>query len=178
MMIDHMLHDFRRASRELYNQFFHQDDPIRNRHALNLYAPVEARLFQAMSELAGIHDMLPYGIRQSAIAIRLNLHQDVQIRVCADPNIHEWQDWIVERHENVILSFVRFTDLHDSYEWDYHYVMAQVEDWPNHPDLTGHLVLVGHEFAVYYRDLPRPMDLEHLEATNPSQLDSDLADGD
>jgi hypothetical protein len=173
-VIDHMLHDFRRASRELYNQFFHQADPIRNRHALSLYAPVEARLFQAMSELAGIHDMLPYGIRQPAIAVRLNWHQDVQIRLCPDPNMHEWHDWIVERHENVIFSFVRFTDLHDSYEWDYHYVMAQVEDWPNHPDLVGHLALIGHEFAVYYRERPKPIDLESLEAHHPMRFESDV----
>jgi hypothetical protein len=177
-MIDHMLHDFRRASRELYNQFFHQADPIGNRHALGLYAPVEARLFQAMSQLAGFNDMLPYGIRQPEISVRLNWHQNVHIRLCADPNIYDWHDWIVERHENVIFSFVRFTDLHDSYEWDYHYVMAQVEDWPNHPDLVGHLALIGHEFAVYYRERPKPMDLEHLEATNPSQIDPDIPDDD
>jgi hypothetical protein len=151
-MIDHMLHHFRRASRELFNQYFYCLDPVLNQHAAACFAPVEARLFAAMAEQANWLDVVAYGIRQPNIAVRLDFHQDIDIRLCHNHDRHDWQVHCVPRHENIRFSFVRFTDLHDSYERDYRYAMVQIEYWPAHPEHIGALALINHECAVYYHD--------------------------
>lgn len=151
-MIDHMLHQFRRASRELFNQYFYQRDPIMNQQAIACFAPLEARLFSAMSEQANVLDVVTYGIRQPSIAVRLDFHQDIDIRLSHQQHHPDWQVHRVPRHENIRFSFVRFTDLHDIYERDYRYTMVQIEHWPAHPEHVGALALIHHEYAVYYHD--------------------------
>lgn len=148
-MIDHMLHHFRRASRELFNQYFYQADPVQNRQAISSFAPVESRLFQALAELADLQDVVTYGIRQPNIAVRLDFHHDIEILLCHDYDSYDWQPHQVPRHENMRFSFIRYTDLHDSYDRDNRYVMAQVEHWPAHPEYVGALALICHEYAVY-----------------------------
>jgi hypothetical protein len=145
MKLNESMLRFRLASRDIFNYYFHIDDPYTNNGWVQYeqFKSVEELLFvKLVSELVSM-EMSEYGYVQKNIKVKLrgNINQ-APIMLNRDINSCYWDYPIKEVIDTVEMLFISFFDW-DSLDYhDNRYVRVQIASWPSYPELTGKHALV------------------------------------
>ena len=144
MDLDTLMQRYRLADRELFNHYFHVEDPYQDLHAWDVeysFRQVQHVLFAEMVQTPADLPRVPYFAIQPAIHVRLKTPPCAAL-INREINSGYWDHPVKEITQEATLHFVRFFDWDQLSQRDYHYVWVLIANWPEHPDLVGKHALI------------------------------------
>jgi len=144
MNIDEMMNQFRIASREIFNHYFHVPDSYNKDGWLfeERFSEIQNILFQKLViEPASLLN-IKYGLPQSGILVELRNGESAPIMLNRDVDSGYWDYPLKEVTKDARLFFVSFFDWDQLDYRDNHYVRIQIEGWPSQPKTIGKHALI------------------------------------
>lgn len=142
MDFDELMGQFRRANRELFNNFFlnlEEDGWL----ARERYTDVEFILFQRM--VLSMFDIQGVGYGKPEPAVRVVIagdHSSAPIMINREIDSPYFDFPVDQLTRDAVLHFVKFFDWSPTNVCDHQYVEVQINDWPSHPETKGKIALI------------------------------------
>ncbi len=146
-----MMIQFRLASRELFNHFFHIVNPYENNGWIvtERFAIVEEILFQKLvTEPASLPSMR-YGDIQTDIMVELNGCEFAPTMFNRDVDSGYWDYPLTETDKEAELVFISFFDWDMLDYRDNQYVRVLVQAWPGRSDIVGKHGLIESQYVRF-----------------------------
>jgi hypothetical protein len=145
--IDNLVNRFRLASRDLFNVYFHVNDPYKNDgwSAAERFSEVEVVLFEKLVLEAGHLSNVKYGTLHPEIQVALRGTDHAPIMLNRDVDSGYWDYPVKEVTQDAKLLFVRFFDWDQLDYRDNRYVRVRVDQWPSHPETVGKHALINSQ---------------------------------
>ena len=144
-----LMTQFRLASRELFNNYFHTGDHDDAAWAAQeRFTTLEEHLFTAMVTTPADLPRCTYGFLQPEISVVLARGRFAPWLLNRELDSGYWDHPQSEVTDDAVLSFITFFDW-DAVDFiDNRYVRVLVKAWPSHPELTGKHALIE---TIYVR---------------------------
>lgn len=130
---------FRLADRELFNHYFHIEDPYNHPEAWDIeegFRRVQRILFEEMVQIPADLPDTPYFSVQSDIRV-LPTSSSCPAMINREIDCGYWDHPVEAITQDATLHFIHFFDWDTLAQRDYQYVRAVIADWPAHPELVG-----------------------------------------
>jgi hypothetical protein len=159
--IDDLMNQFRLASRELFNHYFHGPDPYRygpdpykkDWHeipATERFSEVERFLFEKMVLQSARLGRVEYGDVNKNIRVELRSPIGfVPISLNREINSGYWDYPIDKVAGNVEMAFIEFFDWSQVDYHDNRYVRVLVCRWPDHPEIDDKHGLIESQYVRF-----------------------------
>lgn len=157
MDIDTLLNRFRIASRELFNQFFHVDDPYNSEDAWvreARFRQIESLLFEKLVIEPAQLPNIPYRTRHPDIRVELRHGPCAPITLNREIDSGYWDYPLKEITQDAKLAFVAFFDWDQLDYRDYRYVRVVVAEWPSRPAVVGKHAFIETHYVRFSLNLP------------------------
>jgi len=150
-VLDDLVNRFRLASRDLFNQYYHVDNPYQNdgRAAHSRFDDVEELLFQTLVVEPGKLSVVEYGQVHPQIRVELRHGDRVPVMLNRGEDSGYWDYPIHEVTREPTLLFVRFFDWDQLDFHDNRYVRVQVGAWKSHPEVAGRHALIESQYVRF-----------------------------
>lgn len=152
MKLDPLLHRFRSASRDLFNQHF-LPPPSRDFadwDAFELFGQVEEVLFQTLVIQSAGLTAAPYGILNSEILVCVQTdNTPIMINREQGKDHGYWDFPITSVGRSATMKFVRFFDFDDRRGFDHQYVHVEITNWPTEQAAVGRRALVENQYVSF-----------------------------
>jgi hypothetical protein len=135
---------FRLASRDTFNAYFKRDDPYATDgwQWEERFKLLEERLFEVLvSAPLGI-STASYGYPQPRLVARVDGKRDVPALLNREISSGYWDHPLASLSPTARLIFVSFFDWDALGDRDNRYVLVEIEDWPEHPEVNGKRALI------------------------------------
>jgi hypothetical protein len=151
--INSLVHQFRLASRELFNVYFHINDPYRNDGwaAAERFSEVETVLFEKLVLEPGQLSRVKYGALHPEIQVVLRGSDHAPIMLNRDVDSGYWDHPVKEVTQDAKLLFVRFFDWDQLDYRDNLYVRVKVDQWSSHPETVGKHALINSQSVRFVK---------------------------
>lgn len=153
MDLDEMMNQFRLASREVFNHYFHIHDPWKDSDAAwefeSRFSAVEQVMFEKLVIDPASIPLAKYKDVQSSIRVELARGDFAPIQLNREIKSGYWDYPIKEVTREAVLFFVQFFDWDLLSYRDNQYVLVQVESWPTHQDAVGKQALLEFQHVRF-----------------------------
>lgn len=151
--IDERMKQFRLASREIFNRFFHIPEPYENDGWLleERFSDLQVLLFEKLVSEPAKLSTIRYGIVQNEIAVTLSSVDVAPIMINRDVDSGYWDYPVKEVTKEASLFFVCFFDWDQLDCRDNQYVRVQIDRWPAHPDAVGRHALIESRYVRFLK---------------------------
>ena len=147
-----LLHRFRLASRDLFNQHYLPPPPrdFSAWDALELFDQVEEVLFQTLVVQSGGLTPVRYGTLNSEINVCVQTDKTpIMINREQGKDQGYWDFPIATAERSATMKFVRFFDFDDTRDRDHQYVHVEITDWPSQEATVGRRALVENQYVSF-----------------------------
>ncbi|MHB0992727.1 MAG: hypothetical protein ACYC3O_01315 [Burkholderiales bacterium] len=151
LSLDKLMTQFRLASRELFNHFFHIVNPYENNGWIiaERFATVEEILFQKLVTEPASLPSIRYGDIQADIKVELNSCEFAPTMFNRDVDSGYWDFPLTETNKEAELVFISFFDWNVLDYRDNQYVRVLVQAWPGHSDIVGKHGLIESQYVQF-----------------------------
>jgi len=150
-MLNELMTQFRLASREIFNHFFHLSNRYENDGWLLVvrFCDVEDVLFQKLVTEPASRENVRYGGIQSGIRVELSTSEPVPVMMNREVDSGYWDHPLKKVTKEAGLAFVRFFDWDQLDYRDNRYVRVQVLRWPSHQEAIGKHALIESQYVKF-----------------------------
>ena len=161
MNFDDTVKQFRLASRELFNQYFHMSDPWKNSDLAwepeARFSDVEAVLFQKLVAEPASLPQVAYKTVQTSIRVELAENTNrAPIMINREIKSGYWDHPVAEVNREAIMLFIQFFDWDVLSYRDNRFVRVQIESWPLHQELVGKHALIDTQYVRFTNSSAAP----------------------
>lgn len=149
--LNELMERFRVASREIFNQFFHVEDPYNNNGwpSEERFKAVERILFDKMVlEPAGL-EQASYNSVMPSIAVKLRIGGPAPAMINREIKSGYWDHPIQEVTNDAHLHFICFFDWDNLSYRNNQYVRVRIARWPSQQEVEGKEALIEARYVEF-----------------------------